>query len=145
MGAFHVKGALDPVVRVEEDEDLRRWVLLQDRVLVHAVAHALGAEALKNLVAHFTNQRAWLLAAKVEWASAALVGESVYDAPSSKAALSLIREHGLEDHDAQQLELVSAANPYMTPKSSYLCFYSLRTFCCHFGGRLKKEPRERSL
>ena len=65
IGAFHVTRAMDPSLRVAEQDDIKRWVLVEDRVLVRAVAKAVGADELVQLVAHFTGRQEPLKAAKV--------------------------------------------------------------------------------
>ena len=72
--------------------------------MVWAAATAVGTEALRSLVAHFKGKGAFLNAAKIERAIAAL-GEEYGADDGSKAALALIQEHGLATDEALQLEL----------------------------------------
>ena len=70
VGSFHASRAMDPSVGVAEDENIKRWLLMSDQVLVKAVAKAVGAEGMATLVAHFVQAEAWLEAAALEWAAA---------------------------------------------------------------------------
>ena len=64
---------MDPSMAVAEDASVKGWVLtIKDRVLVKAVALAVGAEDLQALVAHYVSAEAWMEAAIVEWTIAAL-------------------------------------------------------------------------
>ena len=76
---------------VAEDENVRQWVLESDRVLVRAVAVAVGAEGLAKLTARFLQEEAYLDAAKVHWAAAAgQLQDSEAGRANTKAALALI-------------------------------------------------------
>ena len=88
---------MDPSVGVAEDEDVRRWLLSEDRVLVRAVANAVGMDGLSTLVRNFGSKGEWLQAAKVEWACAAVKGTGFRGdgASHSKAALEMIEELSL--------------------------------------------------
>ena len=112
VGAFHVKRAMDPAVALAEDESIREWITGSDRVVVRAVAKAVGMEGLKTLVAQFMQEEQWLDAAKVEWATITVTpGGATADwrRPAGqsrmRAALSLIEEKALTTHEAQQIEL----------------------------------------
>ena len=65
---WHLQQAMDPSVRVAEDEDLQKVVLNPDSVLVRAAAVAVGAEGLKKLSARFEEEAEYLKAAKVQYA-----------------------------------------------------------------------------
>ena len=85
---------MDPAVGVEEQESTQRWLLLTDRVLVKAVAAAVGAEGLEGLVAHFERSGEFLTAARIEWAIASLgeaYGRESEAAHGSAAALACRR------------------------------------------------------
>ena len=91
---------------VAEDENIRRWVLNEDRVIVRAVATAVGAEGLSTLVQYFLRSESFLYAAKVESAAAAaapggMIGKNGH--ARLTAALSLIEEKSLATLEAQQL------------------------------------------
>jgi hypothetical protein len=53
---------------VTENEDVMRWMMVNDSVLFQQTALALGEEALESLVAHFTGRSQWVEAAKARWA-----------------------------------------------------------------------------
>ena len=88
-----------------DDENIRRWVLDEEPVLVKAVATAIGMDGLAKLVAHFKNEGSWLEAAKLEWAAATALPGSAWNegVAHMKAALALIDEHHLATLEAQQL------------------------------------------
>ena len=103
---------MDPAVALAEDESIRDWITGSDRVVVRAVARAVGMEGLKTLVAQFLQEEQWLDAAKVEWAAVTIApgGTGVdWRRPAGqsrmRAALSLIEEKALTTHEAQQIEL----------------------------------------
>ena len=99
---------MDPSVAVAEDASVKGWVLtIKDRVLVKAVALAVGAEDLQALVAHYVSAEAWMEAAMVEWTIAALgetYGQSAGGAHGSEAALAMLKKHGLGTEETAQLE-----------------------------------------
>ena len=65
---------MDPsAAGVDEDNNVLRWILGDDRVLIQAVAVAVGVDGLQTLVEHFKSQNAWVNAAKTELAAAALL------------------------------------------------------------------------
>jgi hypothetical protein len=68
VGSFHIKQSMDRSVSVMENEDVIRWMVLNDTVLFQQTALALGEETLESLVAHFTNKSQWVEAAKAQWA-----------------------------------------------------------------------------
>ena len=97
---------MDPSVGVAEDASVKGWVLtIKDRVLLKAVALAVGAEDLQALVAHYVSAEAWMEAAMVEWTIAAL-GETYGQsgAHGSGAALAMLKKHGLGTEETAQLE-----------------------------------------
>ena len=106
VGSYHVSRASDPSVAVAEDENVRRWVLNEDRVIVRAVATAVGAEGLSTLVRYFLRSKSFLYAAKVESAAAAaapggMLGKAAH--ARLTAALALIEEKSLVTLEAQQI------------------------------------------
>ena len=106
VGSYHVSRASDPSVAVAEDENIRRWVLNEDGVIVRAVATAVGAEGLSMLVEYFLRSESFLYAAKVESAAAAAAPGGMFGKDAHArvtAALALIEEHSLVTLEAQQL------------------------------------------
>ena len=111
VGPYHVQCVRDPAVGVADDESIQRWLLGFDPVLVRAAATAVGLEGLSTLVAHFLREEEALRAAKLEWASATVVGGIVTEVGRAhvKAALALIEDHSLATLEAQRLELAMRA------------------------------------
>ena len=87
-----------------QDEDVKRWILGSDEVLVRAVAVAVGEEARTALVAHLKDREEWLSAAKVMWAAPT---KNYLDLlPKAYAVVSVLREHvDLTTREGRQLEL----------------------------------------
>eukprot|EP00935_MAST-01C_sp_MAST-1C-sp1_P001514 g1514.t1 len=117
VGSYHVRRARDPAVGVAEDENIKRWVLLEDSVLMRAAALAVGTDELMELVKHFLGGNKLFQAAKTEFAIQSVIGLTKAWAVSKAgaaaqhgehAALALleqIRERGDYAHQHQQLEL----------------------------------------
>ncbi len=108
VGSYHVTQARDQSVRITEDDNIKRWVLNADRVLVRAVALAVGKEGLAQLVAHYTANEQFLDAARVEYAATSTAGRSaIYECHAHvKAALELVvRVDASDAFAAKQLEL----------------------------------------
>ena len=51
---------MDPSMDVTEDENIKAWVLDEDRVLVKMVVTAVGMDGLAKLVAIFKGGKEWL-------------------------------------------------------------------------------------
>jgi hypothetical protein len=68
VGSFHIKQSMDRSVPVTENEDVARWIMLNDTVLFQQTSLAVGEEALEALVAHFVDTSQWVEAAKARWA-----------------------------------------------------------------------------
>jgi hypothetical protein len=68
IGSFHIKQSMDRSVPVTENEDVMRWMMVNDTVLFRQTALAVGEEELEALVAHFSGRSQWLEAAKARWA-----------------------------------------------------------------------------
>jgi hypothetical protein len=68
VGNFHIKQSMDQSVLVTENQDVVRWIMLNDTVVFRQTALAVGEEALEALVAHFTGRSQWEEAAKAQWA-----------------------------------------------------------------------------
>jgi hypothetical protein len=83
VGSFHIRQSMDRSVPVTENEDVVRWMMLNDAVLFQQTAIAVGEDALEALVAHFTDSSQWAEAAKARWAVCFL---------SSSLALSMMNE-----------------------------------------------------
>ncbi len=106
VGPYHLNRAIDPSVGIAEDQMVLRLVVDEDKVLVRAVATAVGTEDLAKLVAHFMQREMPLHAVKVEWEGAKMAGINAdLFAGKVKAVIGLIEEHNLSTDEAQQLEL----------------------------------------
>jgi hypothetical protein len=68
VGSFHIKQSMGQSVPVTENEDVMRWLMVNDTVLFQQTALAIGEEALEALVAHFTERSPWVKAGKARWA-----------------------------------------------------------------------------
>jgi hypothetical protein len=112
VGSFHIKQSIDQLVPVTENEDVARWLMLNDTVFFQQTALAVGEEALEALVAHFTDMSQLVEAAKARWA--------VYFVSSSKSlammdeAMELLEKCGpTRTGGALQLELdIIGSFPY---------------------------------
>jgi hypothetical protein len=78
IGSFHIKQTMDRSVPVTENEDVMRWMMVNDSVLFQQTALAVGEEALESLVAHFTGRSQWVEAAKARWAVCYISGSQSY-------------------------------------------------------------------
>ena len=78
-------------------------------MLVQAVAHSVGAEGLKLLVDHFTEQGSWVNAAKVQYALVEEIAYGGWGASDDEAlALQLLKRRERDDgrdSEAEQLEV----------------------------------------
>jgi hypothetical protein len=68
VGNFHIKQSMDRSVPVTQNEDVMRWMMLDDTVFFRQTALAVGEEELEALVAHFMDRSQFLEAAKTRWA-----------------------------------------------------------------------------
>jgi hypothetical protein len=68
VGSFHIKQSMDRSVPVTENEDVARWMNVNDSVLFQQTALAVGEEELNALSAHFAGKSQWVEAAKSRWA-----------------------------------------------------------------------------
>jgi hypothetical protein len=83
VGSFHIRQSMDRSVPVAENEDVVRWLMVEDTVLFQQTALAVGEEELETLVDHFVGKSQWVEAAKAKYA--------VYSVSSSQA-VSLLDE-----------------------------------------------------
>jgi hypothetical protein len=68
VGSFHIKQSMDQSVPVTENQDMERYLMLDDTVLFRQAALAIGKAELEELATHFAETSRWLEAAKVRWA-----------------------------------------------------------------------------
>jgi hypothetical protein len=80
IGSFHIKQSMDRSVPVAENEDVMRWMMVNDSVLFQQTALAVGEEVLESLVAHFTGRSQWVEAAKARWAVCYISGSQRVEA-----------------------------------------------------------------
>eukprot|EP00935_MAST-01C_sp_MAST-1C-sp1_P001606 g1606.t1 len=67
-GAYHVKQVLMKQQGIEDNEEVKRWLAVDDVVLFQRTAFAVGAEQLKALTTHYLEKEEWLEAATAKWA-----------------------------------------------------------------------------
>jgi hypothetical protein len=104
VGSFHIKQSIDRSVPVTENEEVARWIMLNDTVLFQQTALAVGEEAMEAMVAHFTDRNQLVEAAKAR--------HGVYFVSSSPSlammdeVIKLLEKCGpVRTSDALQLEL----------------------------------------
>jgi hypothetical protein len=76
IGNFHIKQSMDQSMPVTENEDVVRWMMINDTVLFRQMALAVGEEQLKVLAVYFVDKSLWLEAAKARFAIAAMMDRS---------------------------------------------------------------------
>jgi hypothetical protein len=69
VGSFHIQPSMDRSVPVTENEDVARYLMIEDTVLFQQTALAVGEEELVAFAAHFVDKCQWVEAAKSRWAA----------------------------------------------------------------------------
>ena len=90
-----MRHALDPSVPPAQSEQLSRWLLLEDSVLLYQAALTLGKDGLKELDAEYaTKEAAPFLQAKTKFAICLLSSTDLYPVQAAilKPALALLEE-----------------------------------------------------
>jgi hypothetical protein len=105
VASYHVKQSIDPSLLLVENEDLKRWLLLDDEMLMRAAAVAVGQADLESLLAHYKAAEEWVAAAKVTRGIGAVSAARSDRVKHARAALVLLEQAGSESIEAQQLEL----------------------------------------
>jgi hypothetical protein len=105
VASYHVKQSIDPSLLLVENEDLKRWLLLDDEMLMRAVAVAVGQVDLESLLAHYSTAEEWVEAARVTRAISTVSAARSDRVKHARAALALLEQAGSETTEAQQLEL----------------------------------------
>jgi hypothetical protein len=105
VASYHVKQSMDPSVPLVENEDLRRWLLLEDEAITRAAAGAAGVAELEVLVAHCSAGEEWFEAAKVSQAMSMASASMVERLKHGRAALDLLQQIVSATTQVQQLEL----------------------------------------
>jgi hypothetical protein len=105
VASYHVKQSIDPSLVLVENEDLQRWLLLDDEMLMRAAAVAVGEVDLESLVAHYSTAEEWVEAARVTRAISTVSAVRSDRVKHARAALALLKQAGSETTKAQQLEL----------------------------------------
>jgi hypothetical protein len=105
VASYHVKQSMDPSVPLLENEDLRRWLLLEDETITRAAAGVAGVAELELLVAKYTAGEEWFDAAKVTQAMSMVSGSTADRMTHGRAALELLQQVMPATTQAQQLEL----------------------------------------
>jgi hypothetical protein len=105
VASYHVKQSMDPLVPLLENDNLRRWLLLEDEAITRAAAGVTGIADLELLVAQCDAGEEWIEAAKVSKAMS-MVSASLADRLRyGKAALEFFQKIGSATTQVQQLEL----------------------------------------
>jgi hypothetical protein len=105
VASYHIKQAMDPSLLALENEDVKRWLLVNDETLVRAAAVTVGMAVLESLVAQYSAGEEWLEAAKLTWAIGMVSTASVGRVTHGTSALDLLEQAGSATAEAQQLEL----------------------------------------
>jgi hypothetical protein len=105
VASYHVKQSMDPSVPLVENEDLRRWLLLDDEGVSRAAAGATGVVELEVLVAQYNASKEWLEAAKVSKAMSMVSASMADRLRHGRSALDLLQQVVPATTQAQQLEL----------------------------------------
>jgi hypothetical protein len=105
VASYHIKQAMDASLALVENEDLKRWLLVDDETVARAAAVAVGMAGLESLLAHFVAVEAWIEGAKVERGISMVSTASTDRAEHAKAALDLLEKAGSTATPVQQLEL----------------------------------------
>jgi hypothetical protein len=94
VASYHVKQSMDPSLTLVENDDLQRWLQVDDELIVRAVAAAMGMAELDLLLAGYSAAEEWFKASKVAWA----MGMVSVDRPTflkhAKAALDFLQRAG---------------------------------------------------
>jgi hypothetical protein len=105
VASYHVKQSIDPSLLLVENEDLKRWLLLDDEMLMRAAAVAVGQADLESLLARYKAAEEWVAAAKVTRGISAVSAARSDRVKHARAALALLEQAGSETTKAHQLEL----------------------------------------
>jgi hypothetical protein len=105
VASYHIKQAMDPSLLALENEDVKRWLLVNDETLVRAAAATVGMDVLELLVAQYSAGEEWLEAAKLTWAISIVSTTDADRLKHGTSALDLLEHAGSATAEAQQLEL----------------------------------------
>jgi hypothetical protein len=105
VASYHVKQSMDTSLVLVENEDLKRWLQVDDEPIVRAVAVAVGMVELDLLLAGYSAAEEWLKASKVAWAMSMVSVDPPSFLKHGKAALDLLQRVGSATTAVQQLEL----------------------------------------
>jgi hypothetical protein len=103
VASYHIKQAMNPSLALVENDDLKRWLPVDDESLVRTTSIAVGMVELELLLAHYNVSEAWVEAAKV--ARAMGMVSAADSTKHVKAALGLLEKAGSATLVVQQLEL----------------------------------------
>jgi hypothetical protein len=113
VGSFHIQQSMDRSVPVTENEDVARYLMLEDTVLFQQTALAVGEEELRVLAAHFIDRSQWVEAAKAKYA-VYLVSSSQTVAMMDEVVELLEKCGPMRTIGALQLELdLTSSSKYM--------------------------------
>jgi hypothetical protein len=106
VGSFHIKQSIDRSVPVTENEDVARYLMLDDSVLFRQTALAAGEAELEVLIANFVAKSQWMEAAKAKWAVCHVSSNQSVAVAMMDEVVELLEKCGTpRTNKAQQLEL----------------------------------------
>jgi hypothetical protein len=107
VGSFHAKQSMDASVALVEREEVKRWLLLEDKVMSRQVALAVGQDGMEELCGHYRERDELFAAAKTKWALVALLRQTTAGLACINEALVLLERSAMATtNEGQQLELV---------------------------------------
>jgi hypothetical protein len=105
VAIYHMKQSMDPSLPLVENEDLKRWLLVDDEMLVRVAAMAVGNAELELLLEQYKTAEDWIGAAKVARAIGMVSATTSDRLKHGTAALALLEQAGSDTTMVQQLEL----------------------------------------
>jgi hypothetical protein len=104
VGSFHIRQSMDPAIAVVDNEDVKRWLLVDDAVLSRQAALAAGEAGLETLVARYIDRCEWFEAAKTKWTVVFVTNRAPMEV--LEEAMQLLEKCGsTRTNQALQLEL----------------------------------------
>jgi hypothetical protein len=107
---YHMKQSMDPSLPLVENEDLKRWLLVDDEMIMRAAALAAGILGLESLLTHYKAAEEWVDAARLTRAISAVSESRSERVVHAMSALALLKQANSQSTAAQQLELDISGN-----------------------------------